>query len=421
MFFLSILIAAGLLVQPTHFATDDIWPQWRGPTRDGQVADAEWPGSLTDSLSKVWEMKKLGPSYSGPIITPKLIITTATENEEREVVTAFDRETGERVWETEWIGSMTVPFFAKKNGSWIRSTPAYDGHSIFVAGMNDVIVSLDAEDGSEQWRVDFVERYDTPRPDFGFVCSPLVVDDAIYVQAGASFCKLNKLTGETIWRSLIDDGGMHGSAFSSPIMADINGSQQLVVLSRTTMFGVDPETGNELWSSPIRAFRGMNILTPIEFEDSIFTATYGGRAQLLDLSRNENDAGFSVDSRWDNRVQGYMTSPVIIDGHVYFFTRGNRFACLRLEDGQEMWISPPTGDDYWSLTTDGKHILALTNTGSLKLIAADTAEFRAIDEFKVTDEPAWAHLAIVNNDIYIRSQDGLTRWNWSTSAVPETD
>ena len=37
---------------------------------------------------------------------------------------AYDRKTGEKVWETRWDGAMKVPFFAAKNGSWIRSTPA---------------------------------------------------------------------------------------------------------------------------------------------------------------------------------------------------------------------------------------------------------------------------------------------------------
>ena len=77
--------------------------------------------------------------------------------------------------------------------------------------------ALNAETGQEQWRVDFVEQLKTPLPAFGFASSPLIDGDSLYVQAGASFIKLDKQTGKIIWRVLKDDGGMMGSAFSSPI------------------------------------------------------------------------------------------------------------------------------------------------------------------------------------------------------------
>ena len=83
--------------------------------------------------------------------------------------------------------------------------------------MRDVLVCLDAASGKERWKVDFVEKFGTALPAFGFVCSPLVDDKAVYVQAAAAFVKLDKKTGEVLWRTLQDAGGMNGSAFSSPV------------------------------------------------------------------------------------------------------------------------------------------------------------------------------------------------------------
>ena len=159
-------------------------------------------------------------------------------------------------------GAMSVPFMAKRNGDWIRSTPAYDGESLYVAGMRDVLVCLDAKTGKQRWRVDFVEQFKTPLPDFGFVCSPLVVGDFVYVQAGAGFCKLDKQTGRVRWRVLTDAGGMFGSAFSSPIYATLGGKPQLVVQTRMKLAGIEPESGKMLWSQDIPAMLGMNIVTP---------------------------------------------------------------------------------------------------------------------------------------------------------------
>ena len=61
-------------------------------------------------------------------------------------------------------------------GDWVRSTPAWDGETLYVGDMAEVVVALDGATGSELWRVDFPRRYETPVPDFGFASSPLVVE-----------------------------------------------------------------------------------------------------------------------------------------------------------------------------------------------------------------------------------------------------
>lgn len=152
---------------------------------------------------------------------------------------------------------MKVPFF-NNNGSWVRSTPAFEGESLYVAGMRDVLVCLNVKDGRIQWRVDFVKQFETPLPKFGFVCSPLVVGDAVYVQAG-----------------------------------------------------VNPETGKVVWSQPVSAFRGMNIQTPVVVGNTLFTSCYGGASILFELKRGRE--GFEIAEVWrDQKSQGYMSTPVVI-------------------------------------------------------------------------------------------------------------
>ena len=54
------------------------------------------------------------------------------------------------------------------NGDWVRSTPALDGDRLYVAGMRDVLVCLDARDGKEVWRKDFVKELDDAAAGFWF-------------------------------------------------------------------------------------------------------------------------------------------------------------------------------------------------------------------------------------------------------------
>jgi len=366
--------------------TGPIWPQWRGPNRDGQTSGPKWPDRLDkDRIERLWRIP-LGPSYSGPIVSDNLVFTTETQNRESEVAYALDRKTGKERWRVKWKGAMRVPFFAASNGSWIRSTPAYDGESLYVAGMRDTLVCLDAKTGQQKWRVDFVDRFKTSLPAFGFVCSPLVDGAAVYVQAGASAVKLDKKSGKVIWRTLKDSGGMYGSAFSSPIIANLAGKRQLVVQTREDLVGVDIETGDVLWTQAVPAYRGMNILTPTVVGDAVFTSSYRNKSWFYQVFQEKGR--FQVATAWSNNAQGYMSTPVVINGHVYLHLQNRRFTCINLETGERTWTSQPFSK-YASLVAQEDRILALESVGRLLLIMANPREFELIDEVRITDTETW--------------------------------
>jgi len=305
-------IGAGLVTSPVVLGGDvevaqgdgaaAAWNQWRGSSRDGRSSAKNWAeGVGEDHLEQVWSVP-LQPSYSGPIVHGDTIFTTETVDEEMERVTAYDRNTGKLVWEQSWKGAMKVPFFARSNGSWIRATPACDGERLYVAGIRDVLVALDVATGGIVWQVDFVEKLKSPLPAFGFVSSPLVDGEDLYVQAGASVVKLSKRTGEVLWSALSDGGGMGNSAFSSPVIATIQGKRQLVVQTREKLAGLSLEDGSVIWSQVIEAFRGMNILTPTIWSDRLFTSSYGGKAWTYELT--QADGKVSVQQKWENKLQG---------------------------------------------------------------------------------------------------------------------
>ncbi|MFM7184879.1 MAG: PQQ-binding-like beta-propeller repeat protein [Planctomycetota bacterium] len=385
------------------------WHQWRGPARDGFVTGAEWPAALTaERLAKAWQVD-LGPSYSGPVVAGDLVIVTETRDAKTEHVRALDRQTGAERWHVEWEGSMSVPFFAASNGSWIRATPCVDGDRVYVAGMRDVLVCLDVATGKESWRVDFTKELESPLPAFGFVSSPLVLGDHVFVQAGSGFVKLDKATGKVVWRTLDDGGGMMGSAFSSPYPATIGGVFQILVQTREQLAGVDPETGKVLWKTPVDAFRGMNIVTPTVHEGRVFTTSYGGGSFLFAV--DPTDTAAPVEQVWRNKIQGYMSTPIVIGGHAYVHLRNQRFACLDLATGKEAWITKPFGR-YWSMVARGDLILALDETGDLRLIRATPERFELVGEAKVAAEESWAHLALEGDELYVRDLKGVTAYRW---------
>ena len=408
----SLILLSGVLMISSAYSARPDWLQWRGPTRDGQIHDSAkaWPGKLSEkNLKKLWSVD-LAEGYSSPIVAGERVITVETRSKKNEIVRAFNRDSGKQLWEASWAGSMRVPFFAAKNGSWVRSSPAADGKNVYVGGMLDVLVALDLSSGKEQWRVDFPRKEKTPKPQFGFVCSPLLDKNHVYVQVGSALRKMRKDDGETVWKVLADERAMFGSAFSSPVRATIGKRDQIVVQTRMELAGVAPHDGKVIWKTPVKAFRGMNILTPTVIGNKVFTSTYGGGTFWYGVENK--GAQQAVSPLWQHKLEGYMSSPVSIDGLVYMHGRDKRFHCLDPVKKKVLWSTADVYGDYWSMVVNGKKILALDSRGFLMLIEASPKGFKLAGKVEVSGRPTWAHLVVCDNEVYVRDLKGLTAYRW---------
>src|SRR6185437_9657404 len=77
----TLLVAAGAeSAEPRS-----IWPQWRGPSRDGNVEGLAWPERLQGKAIQLLWRVELGPSYSGPIVAPDRVFVTETQEKTEEV------------------------------------------------------------------------------------------------------------------------------------------------------------------------------------------------------------------------------------------------------------------------------------------------------------------------------------------------
>jgi outer membrane protein assembly factor BamB len=403
------LISATLLFAFSAAPAVAGWNQWRGPNRDGSCPGGKWPAKLS-GLQQLWRVP-MGASYSGPVTHGNLVFTTESKDKQFEFAHAVDADTGKIVWTAQWEGHQGVPFFARRNGDWIRATPAVDETNVYVSGMQDVLVALDVKTGKVNWRIDFPKDLKANPQSFGYVTSPMVEGGALYTHAGAGFCKLDAATGKVIWRSLDDGGGMMGGSFSSPVIATVAGKRQVIVQGRTELHGLDPENGTGLWSQPVKAFRGMNIYTPVVKGNRIFTSAYGGLSQAWDIGKEGE--GLKPSLSWEHKAEGYMSTPVVIGGKVFMHLRNQKAACMDLATGKQEWVSEQKFGEYWSLAYQGDRILALDMKGILYLIKASPEKLEIIDEKKVASEECWAHLAIDGDRIYIRELNALTAFKWT--------
>jgi outer membrane protein assembly factor BamB len=168
--------------------------------------------------------------------------------------------------------------------------------------------------------------------------------------------------------------------------------------------------GTVLWEQPVEAFRDMNILTPVAHKDILFSSTYGGKT--IGFKVTEADGRFACTEVWRHKSQGYMTTPVLIEGVAYTHLKSQRVMAIEVETGHELWTSDTSFGKYWSLVAQGGRILGLDQRGQLFLLRANREKLDLLDERKLGGAETWAHLAAADDELFIRELNALTAYRW---------
>jgi len=149
--------------------------------------------------------------------------------------------------------------------------------------------------------------------------------------------------------------------------------------------------------------------------DTIFTSSYRNKSWLFRIAKDGDP--FSVTEVWNNNAQGYMSTPVVVNGHAYLHMQNQRVTCINLATGERTWTSNSFGK-YWSMIAQGDRILALDARGSLVLMKADSTAFTEQGEVTVSASESWAHVAVGGNDVVVRELDGLSLHRWTGATKP---
>jgi outer membrane protein assembly factor BamB len=141
----------------------------------------------------------------------------------------------------------------------------------------------------------------------------------------------------------------------------------------------------------------------------LFTSSYGGKTIGFQLTRDGDK--FSVKELWRHKAQGYMSTPVVIDGIAYTHLKSQRMMAIEVKTGRELWTSDKSFGKYMSLVAQRDRILALDERGILFLFRANKEKFDQLAQVKIADD-TWAHLAVVDGQLFVRELNALTVFRW---------
>ena len=401
---LSILIVCCSIpiASDAHASTD--WPGLRGPNYDGAVRDAQLFDGDEGALSVSWK-RELGSGYPVVAVDGQRAVTLFSSGED-DLAAAFDIETGDVLWRYR-INDIYKGHTGSHDGP--IATPALVDGRVYGLGPRGDLFALDAETGNELWSVDLVEEMRAEAPFYGFGSSPVVVGGVLVVEIGAG-------AGKTVAGFDIENGsemwtvGDDTISYHSPIVATIGGREQVVAIGRKTVMGLDPASGETLWSydhnGDERAMGGETIVPVPAGEDRLLLLNTQPASTMLRITGKKRGK-FEITELWsDKSISGTYVIPVYLDGYLYGMT-GKIFTCVDAATGETQWKSRGPGDGFPTLV--GGQLAIMTKPGTLIIANADPKGYEEVTRLDLFEEHSWSAPAFANGSLYVRSMSEIAR------------
>jgi hypothetical protein len=371
------------------------WPWWRGPLGNNVAVCETAPTTWDETTNVVWSVPVPGRGHASPTVCGDgVYLTTADEQNERQIVVAYDRATGEERWQTV-VSEGGFAGHAHDKNTQANSTIACDGERLFTAFLHDDEIWLYALDlgGSVVWSTkagDFA-------PQFGYAPSPAVYGSAVLVAldslAGGRLVAIDRRSGKIAW---IADRTPWAS-YSSPAVGKIAGQDQVVLTGGKLTTSYDPKTGEELWR--VAAGPETTCGTPTFDDERVYAS--GGHPERMTWAVSAAGSGTIL---WSNKERVYEPSLLAAKGLVFAVTDEGIAICWDGTTGEERWKERLGGNFSASPILCGGNVYVTSDRGETFIFEATGEEYREVATNQLGTD-AYATPVICDSRIYLRVGD----------------
>ena len=382
------------------------WSQWRGPSRDGVASSLTVPAAWPATLTKRWQAP-VGLGHASPVVSGNRVVVH-TRQGTRELVSAFDLQSGKLLWQDGVEAPYTMNSAATGHGPGPKSTPAIADGRVFTLGISGIFSAHDLATGKLLWR----KNAPPAPPEFGTAASPLVDGSTVIAFLGGAgagaLTALDAATGTVKWRWTGD-----GPGYASPILATLGGTRQVITQSQSKLVGVDAASGQLLWELAIKTPYEQNSVTPMVMGDLVLYAGLENPTVALRITRT--GAKWTTAAAWRNQeVAMYMSSPAVSGTAIYGLSTKNRgqFFALDAASGKTLWLTRGREAENAAIVRAGEFLLMTTTNSELVVARANPARFEEVKRYPVADSAMWAHPAFTERTIIVKDLDKLIAWTF---------
>lgn len=377
------------------------WPVFRGPGGLGicpfDGIPTEWDGPSGKNI--LWKTPVPLPGHNSPVVWNDRIFLTGATEEKRQVF-CFDADSGKLLW-TGDVPISTDPAVGElsimEDTGHAASTAATNGAFVAAIFVDGQVGCFDM-DGNQQW----VKSLGVPVSAYGYASSLTFYEDRLIIQLDQTYdtdkshlIALDFATGEDLWRT----PRPVPNSWTSPTIAKIGDSHQVLTSGAPWVIGYDPKAGAELWKA--ECLGGDVAPTQVAADGKVFAIEPYSTLTAIDPAAAE-------DSRILWQANGSMPdicSPLAAGGLVWTLDTGGELACFDAADGSEVYTQDLDAGFNASPSLVAGRLYLLSDSGTM-IIANAGRTFEQVTQNEL-GEKAFASPAFAPGRLFIRGTDHL--------------
>ena len=409
----SPLFSLTLLALPAH--ADD-WEQYRGPNGSGISAEKSAPLTWGPKKNIKWRSVLPTNANSSPIVSNGLVfVTCAAEEGRKRSLLCLDRRNGDLLWTRTVEFEKVMP--THKTNPYCGSTPVANGERVVVWHGSAGLYCYSFK-GDEQWS----KQHGEFEHIWGNASSPIIYDGKVILHAGPGkrvfLTALDLASGQTLWETdepVKGDGSYNEKkkyigSWSTPLIAKVDGKEQIICAMSTRVNGYDPADGKMVWSCDgLIGMKGeLAYSSPVIAGDICMQiGGFGGPSLGFKMGGTGNIT--AKQRLWHTRKNPQnIGSGVFVNGHVFIpDAASGSLRCLDPKTGKETWRAKTGGPNFWGSISMAAGRLYVTNQEGETIVFAPTpGKFEKLASNDLA-EASNATPAISNGEIFIRTREAL--------------
>lgn len=381
------------------------WTQWGGPNRNFHTQASglkeQWPAT---GPKVVWK-RPLGDGYSSPVVEGGVLYTMYGKPME-EVVLAASAVTGRTIWERPNRSGFRSD--APEMGHGPYATPLLVGDRVFTVGVGGLLQCLGKKTGVPLWTQQLWDEHKGTRLMYGYASSPVAFRDLVIVPVGGhgkAVMAFRQADGSVAWAK-----NDFGNAYSSPLLINVDGLEQLAVVMDGFVVAVNPHNGDLQWTVPFKAEYGISVATPVWGPGNLLfvSAEYGAGAKVIELQRN----GLRTIAKelWSsNRLRLHHGNAMRIGDTIYLSSGGKGsqaiLSAVDVRSGTIHWQERSIAKATF-LWADQK-LITLDQDGNLMIAHPSPQGFKIAAKTELLTSLSWTPPVLVGTRLYLRDRRSM--------------
>ena len=409
-------------------ATENDWPQWRGPHQNGSIRMGGLPATVgADTLR--WSTPLPGKAGSTPVVSGHRIFLTSPDEQKNLLLFCLDRTTGKVLWNrTVGVGDKDVG----RNNTCAPS-PITDGKRVYALFGTGDLAAFDI-DGKPLWSRNIGKDFGSLGLMWIYGASPLLLDGRLYLpvlqrkevppdyprfdgnpQRDSFILCIDAKTGKDLWKTIrtTDSTKESSESYATPVSFQGPNSTELIVVGGDHVSGHRLKDGSEIWRARLYDKRDdwyRIVTSPVIAGGHIIASGPKGQPVVAFKAGGKGDVT-ATHRAWDFReAPTDWSTPCLLDGHL-FVLDGQKRVVTKLDpvDGRKLWSGkiPGNGPIWGSLSgADGK-LYCHDEAGTVFVLSAGK-EFAVLSSHAFNGEaPCKGSVALGHGRLFVRTAKAI--------------